>query len=293
MKFETDSHFLIGKMHINSGKPCQDHALSGNITESAAYAIVTDGCSTGHHTDMGSRILSFATVNAIKEEWERTRDFTRDTTSSRIAFQQQVGIQSQRRILGLSTMDLLATCVYVAVSETGGYIHVQGDGVFAVQTKKGEIFMTRLDWQDNKPCYPVYAEDSYRSYIAAQGGDLTQPALMVQNWSREVDGSYQEVFSQEVSLADGLLGWKQDISSEELVDLEYISVFSDGITQIEGIDWKDAVSQALAFKSPNGEFVKRRLNRMTRDSEKLGKGPLDDIACACVKVSQQQTLPLP
>ena len=64
-RFYVDDYFHIGQMHLGSGKPCQDYSFSGIIDE-GAFAIVSDGCSTGRHTDVGARIIVLSTVNAIQ-----------------------------------------------------------------------------------------------------------------------------------------------------------------------------------------------------------------------------------
>ncbi len=48
---ETNSFYQIGKEH----KVCEDYASCG--IEPFPYAILSDGCSTGKNTDIGSRIL--------------------------------------------------------------------------------------------------------------------------------------------------------------------------------------------------------------------------------------------
>jgi len=58
------------------------------------------------------------------------------------------------------------------------------------------------------------------------------------------------------------------------------------VTQIDGVDWKDAVVQFLAFKNTAGEFAKRRMIRGIKDANKKGRGPFDDISYAVIGVQQ-------
>jgi hypothetical protein len=286
--YEVDSHYLIGIRHINSGKPCQDHALSGLLDGGAAFAIAADGCSSGRHTDMGARLMTFATARAIRAQWTMTQKSVGDQTPDEIAFYQRVGIDGVKTTLGLNLQDLLATCVYAFVSPEGGFIHVQGDGVFAYKLRSGEIVMSRFDWQNNAPCYPAYAADNYASYINAQGGKVDVLALTPENWQLSPKGDLTELRQEKISLGNGIRGITKRFTAKELAEIEYIAVFSDGVTQIENLEWQKAVSQLLAFKTTAGEFATRRLIRAVKDAEQLGKGPIDDIAYAVIKIPSPQ-----
>ena len=63
-----------------------------------------------------------------------------------------------------------------------------------------------------------------------------------------------------------------------------VSAVSNGVTQVDGMDWRDVVAELLSFKSTEGDFVKRRMNRFLKDCQKHGKGPIDDIAIGDRKV---------
>lgn len=286
--FTTDSHFLIGKSHITSGKPCQDFALSGLLEFDAAFAIAADGCSTGRHTDMGSRVLTFATARAIQAHWTTTRKSFGPKVPDEIAFFQQVGTGGVQTTLGLDLRDLLATCVYGFVSPEGGFVHLQGDGVYAFRLKSGAVIMTRFDWDNNAPCYPAYAVDNFRGYIKSQGDDVDALAMTSETVEFNSEGEEIGRLTDQISLGIGIRGITKPITPKELEGIEFIAVFSDGVTQIENLEWQLAVQQLLAFKTTAGEFATRRLTRMVKDAEKLGRGPLDDIAYAVIKVPELQ-----
>lgn len=67
MDYKTNHAFHIGAQHLSLGKPCQDYAVSGSINDTTAYAIVSDGCSSGGETDIGARIVALATKRALEE----------------------------------------------------------------------------------------------------------------------------------------------------------------------------------------------------------------------------------
>ncbi len=49
---------------------------------------------------------------------------------------------------------------------------------------------------------------------------------------------------------------------------------------------RGAVSSLLAFKNTTGEFAKRRMIRGIKDFHQVGRGPIDDISFAVVRIEQ-------
>ena len=288
IRFETDHYFQIGASHLSAGKPCQDYALSGS-NNLVACAIVSDGCSTGRHTDVGSRVLTFSTLQAIRDH-AKASNGALDTAMVSITSRQQQILSTSRALLGLERDDMLATCAYVYVSQLGGFVHVQGDGVVGTKYRDGTIHMTRYEWANNTPFYPSYGDGSIEQFIGVHGGDLDSHRITRDFAIRspDPDRSLWDSVSSTHPLRQGLEGMVITITPEELSQIEYIAVFSDGATQVEGCDWKDVVTNLLSFKSSTGEFAKRRMIREIKEMQKIGKGPIDDIAFGVVRVLTSQ-----
>jgi hypothetical protein len=47
------------------------------------------------------------------------------------------------------------------------------------------------------------------------------------------------------------------------------------------------VLDLLGFNSTTGEFAKRRLNQFVKQAQKIGKGPMDDIAYAVIHIEPE------
>lgn len=267
MNLSTDHHFSIGDQHLRQGKPCQDYATSG-IFENYAYAIVSDGCSSGGETDIGSRLTALSTAVAIKNH-------------------QDINIiQSQMyRALELKREDMLATCLYASISEDGGFIHVLGDGIIAWKEKNGSVAMKKLDWAGNAPLYPIYKEDNFSSFMRFHDGEDVF-AFTAEKWLYEPEKGYEFVGKTAFTVADGIKGYSEFFSKERILNenIEFIAVFSDGVTQIENMDWKDTVTELLAYKSIAGAFVKRRVISFLKNGALTGKKPIDDLACASIHI---------
>lgn len=282
MKFYTDHYFQIGSAHYTSGKPCQDYSLSGS-NELISCAIISDGCSTGRHTDVGSRILTLSTLQAIRDH-AKASGGALDTAVVSITSRQQQIIGTARLMLGLERVDMLATCAYIYLTQQGGFTHVQGDGVVALKFRDGQIRMHRYEWANNTPFYPSYGDGGIDTFIGAHGGDLDAIRVSLHTTFRNTEGKYVDEDPKGLSLRGGLEGMLLSISRDELEQIEFVVVFSDGVTQIEGVDWRDAVSTFLSFKNTTGDFAKRRMIRGIKDMQQSGRGPVDDISYAVVRI---------
>lgn len=279
--FTTDDHHLIGSMHVTAGKPCQDYALSG-VYGTTAYAIVSDGCSSGGETDVGARLVSLAISSAIRK-----------LTSMRIPFlagdvhdEQKITLHQLRTLLPLTTEDLLATCVYVCLTPRGGFVSVRGDGAVAFKWTDGSITLYQFSWPNNTPFYPAYGLDGTKPFVDAHGGDLFARVLTEEVWSYDPAGVFSPQDTKHHSIQNGIQGIQLPVSV--LHTLDSIAVFSDGVSCVEHVDWMEVVRELLAFKSVEGAFAKRRMIRFVQDARKIGKGPMDDIAYAVIRVTHDE-----
>ncbi|MFZ1720006.1 MAG: protein phosphatase 2C domain-containing protein [Candidatus Moraniibacteriota bacterium] len=290
IRLSADHHFSIGREHVGSGKPCQDHALS-MYEDGMACAVISDGCSAGGETDMGARVLTFGSIAAIRAYYDRhdNINFSSDTGEhgvvTEVGVQQRIVLGTVRHALGLARDDMLATCGYAFATREGGVIHLVGDGVIATKARDGSVSIFRYDW-GKVPFYPQYREESGGAGYVREHGDPTTPALFEEHWS------YDPISKEFVcrgtvahAVIDGMRGITQSISKETLTDyIDVIAVFTDGVLRVDGVDWKDVVIALLSFKTTKGVFVKRRMIRALKDFCNQGKGPMDDIAYAVIHV---------
>lgn len=264
MRLHTDCSFRIGAQHLRSGLPCQDYALAESW-RNRAHALVSDGCSSGARTDIGARVVALAQQQA----WRFDHNFKQT-------------VEITQTILGLSDSDLLATKVCVAVTSFGVFAEIHGDGVVAFRHRDGGLRIVRLEWDRNMPSYPIYAADNYEPFAYDHGGLDVGAAKVI-----EVrDGALSERMMQVQSVMRGY-------RFTEHTDISAVAVFSDGVCQVDGVDsngvinWIDVVTELMAFKTKKGDFVKRRMNAFLRDVEKIGRGPIDDIAMAAIVIEEE------
>ncbi|WP_050400456.1 protein phosphatase 2C domain-containing protein [Bradyrhizobium embrapense] len=270
MRFTVDHSFHIGSQHLRGGMPCQDYALSHTDSDFFAAAIISDGCSSGGKTDVGSRVVAHSTLTAIIENPhldERSIDRHCHDRDRRAMM-----------ALCLKPEDMLATSLYIAIWGDRAISRVVGDGVIAAVHRDGRLVMNKIDWANNMPVYRAYERrDNYRDFISAHGGpDALGFSQHVVSWDGE--------FSLPHPVEAGLVGTSID---HDLQMFRLIAVFSDGVTQVDGMDWREVVTQLMSFKSTGGAFVKRRMLRFLKDCQAHGKGPIDDIAMACIHIDHE------
>lgn len=280
--FNADHHFVIGQEHVTQGKPCQDHALSFSDGGSAGI-VVADGCSSGGETDMGARVLTFGTIAAMHAC--RVEKYTDLALVAQVIAQKGCeALASSRTMFGLAREDTLATCAYAYATKDGCTVTLFGDGVLACKYRDGTIVMSRFDWANNTPFYPAYSGDDDKSFAIAHGGDDVL-AFSEERWSFAEAKGFMLDSERKLPLSEGARGVTRHFSRSECETLESVAVFTDGVTRIDGVDWKEAVCVLLAFRNTAGVFAKRRMNSVLREMRKEGKWPLDDIAYAVIGVT--------
>jgi hypothetical protein len=290
MRFVADNHFVIGANHVAAGTPCQDYASSG-IEKDVAFAIVSDGCSKGARTDVGSRIMVLTTQAAVINHPPATELASVLRDPNEINQMQRLLMGTAGQVLGLGREDLLATSVLAHLTQEGGFVHIRGDGVVARVYSDGLIVFNRYDWALNSPFYPIYpyADEGNRVFISHHGGDLDAVALTEVVRTYKPNGECVEETRQH-TLGEGIHGITIPISISEIEEggLEFVAVFTDGVTQVEGVEWYDAAKDLLAFKSLEGEFATRRMIKFLKTVHAYGKGPLDDLAYAVIQLRQKE-----
>ncbi|HKX73594.1 MAG TPA: protein phosphatase 2C domain-containing protein [Candidatus Saccharimonadales bacterium] len=281
---QTDSHFMIGVTHDGDGMPCQDYARS-LVVDGAAFAIVSDGCSTGGETDNGSRIVANAAARALRQHWQVVRNPFAEGTVERISLEQRIVMGSSREMQDLVQADLYATSLYAYYTTAGGVIHILGDGVVAWEDANGVLTMVRFDWlkpdvsRPPAPFYPAYYADGYKDFTAYYNDDRVTPYLIAETWVwKPGDPVAVKTDTTSYTVPQGINGPVLILPPH----LRKIVVFTDGVTQVQNIEWHDAVRQLVAFKNTNGAFATRRMRRFYNDAKKLGRGALDDLSYAVI-----------
>ncbi len=282
ISLNVDAHFVIGGLHIRQNKPCQDHANSG-VTEDAAFIVVSDGCSTGGHTDIGARIITSASGVALKEQITNNHhNFQPDSIKERI---KELSFNAQA-LLGLDKKDLQATCLYALVNAQGGLIHVLGDGMVILKYRDENIVFRSFNWQGNMPYYPSYIGVDMEQFITTHRNIEEANKSLVIRESFVLPDTEPTTTEHLVPLEEAIKGYVLHFDRAMLEELDSIILCSDGVESFrsdEGaIETLKVVKEISSFKTSTGDFVKRRLTRLLDTFAKEGIKAFDDVACAAI-----------
>lgn len=274
LKLTTDHIFHIGQQHLRSGMPCQDYAVSG-LAPDGAYAIVSDGCSGGGRTEVGAQILTLASALALRERAGKSQREASDEA--------YWSMRAAREVLALNQNDMLATLVVARAGskEGGACVDFIGDGACAFGYRDGSFDVIRVEWQNNTPLYLAYRDDNNEGFIRAHGGGYSF-ACNIDRVHFSANGERRDLPRMGLPIQLALdLGVYVLPGAERL---DFIAAFTDGVSQVDGMDWTDVIRELLAFKSRHGDFAKRRMHGFLRDAAKRGRGPLDDIGYAVIQI---------
>ncbi len=286
----VDHSFHIGEQHRKIGKPCQDYALSGLLDEQTAYAIVSDGCSSGGMTDIGARLVALATRRALTELHIKNGFPAKDEHVSAINKLRDSYLEDYRRVLDLTHKDLLATCLWAVANKDMAFAHATGDGMIALQYED-ELFLESFEWAKNMPFYPAYKignmVDSFKNVLADEPEPFTD---ILESTSPTGMGGIPDGFLSTHDVATGMRGvgtWWAIHNTDCSGNLQTIALFSDGVKQVREMSYQTVAAGLLAFKSTTGAFAVRRMNRFLKDIEKIGGSPIDDIAFAVIHIADK------
>lgn len=291
MSLATDHTFHIGEQHVRTGKPCQDYTLSGTVGDTLAYAIVSDGCSSGGLTDIGARLMVLATKRALLEVLSQGIIPEDKAAILAVNHARDTYLQQYQTELGLDITDMLATCLWAVATKDLVLAHVTGDGVVAIQYDH-DLVLHSFNWDKNTPYYPAYAwDDSCERFKAVHAKNET-PLTHVEEYTLpagqggEPDGFYS-AYSVEVGMSGFIIARGHSKPYDFPGNIQSVALFSDGVTQVDKLSIPETVRQLMAFKSTSGQFATRRMNRFLTDVKKTGRGPLDDIAYTVITLEHK------
>ena len=266
----ADGAFRIGKTHA----VCQDYVLAQGGQSPRVF--LADGCSSSPDTDIGARLL--VRLAATEEQRAEARGLSGDICIQKIVEK----ARKQTALLGLETRALDATLLHLRSEGDQWVAWIHGDGVLAWADNEGRIHAVSLTYSSSYPNYPNYlADPGRRAAFCAQNDNERQseeivllPEGRVQAVSVTTEPGDAPVYRRTGFLKDTL----------------WVALLSDGVhsfvrtDEIEGrltttpIPWHTALRELLAFKSLNGAFVQRRLQRFSQECEARRWQHRDDIA---------------
>jgi hypothetical protein len=274
---------MIGKTHL----VCEDYALDGNRL--FPYVIISDGCSSSCHTDVGARLLSLCLEDVLVRIVNK-KGIPSDKLHDYYHYIGNTAIQnaySKSRSLGLDPqcLDASASLAFKEPLSKKFITYMYGDGHIIHKGINGRMTHVRIGFEKETPFYLSYTSDSgkvktyddFSRKINPRGNIKTTTITVYENDGLEKTTDLKKYNCPTIFTFDGL-------------NTDFLAIASDGIgtfasPQKGGIPAEEAVKEVLAFRLTNGRFVKRRLKRAIECYNKQGVYNHDDISLGVIKVN--------
>ena len=248
----ADGVYMIGKTH----SVCQDYVVTNN-----SYVILSDGCSTSPDTDIGSRLLVKAAEHHIQSN---PNPETLHQEAARLAL-------DWARALGLAPQTIDATLLTAFRSGEDLIVSCSGDGVIVTETISGIREIYEISYPAGYPFYPAYLHQPDRLATLIQAGSSTKD---IKQYS-----------------SAGLSGIRHcdrpiHVMRLSAKDFRFVALISDGVRSffttanksVESVSWSNVIPELMSFKSWNGAFVARRVNRFMKDCQAKDWHHADDLS---------------
>lgn len=264
MNIFTDSLYRIGSSH----KVCEDYALNDDEKK---IIIVSDGCSGANNSDIGARIIAQSAVKVIKASSDEE---LYEITS--LEFTQRINAIADKAIqtLGMNKACLSATLLVAFYIPSIDIIRViiVGDGFLFLKITDTDAKVFKSDFSKDYPLYPAYLKSSmhYEQYVKAQS---LASQIIDQDW---IDEKAPE--NIDLNIEKNVVDLR--INANEL---EWLMLSSDGISTFQDLLFVDVLTNTCAIKSMQGEFVKRRANKML-NKEFANHNHTDDFSLAGISI---------
>lgn len=259
----TDTFLKVGKQH----PVCEDYILAGE--QPLPYVILADGCSSSKHTDVGARLLCHSVkflleLNLVSKrlpEYDGIADFAIHNA------------KPATDLLHLDPSCLDATLITAFVYENTVHVYMYGDGnIIAVDRTSKNVSLYQASYGRNAPNYISYRADEQRRelYKSLQGNERKVVVKSILNG--------ELVAELELTRPYSTFEFPLDMYECVLVTSDGIETFLDQANPGSSIPMQRIAQELTAFKNPHGEFIKRRLKRMTQMFEERSIYHFDDLS---------------
>lgn len=221
--------------------------------------ILSDGCSSTQHTDIGSRIL----VHSLLASPDINQALTK----------------AQNVCINLNLpLECLATTILTLTAENDDiYFNMIGDGCCISRKRySGELEFFNFEFESGAPYYLLYELADKVNYIKEFGQKF------------KINGIIQEENLLDV-YPMGLVCKKFPITEYDLV-----AIFSDGVNSFQQIkdnktlpiSRETIANELLSIKGFAGSFVQRRCQKAFATFDRLGYRHYDDFSMGVIKIGE-------
>lgn len=260
-----DTHYVIGHSHLNN----EDFAIAG---DEFPYVILSDGCSSSDHSDIGARMVAMAASEYLDNHLSLDDAPDPECLATYVALKSEAAA----RVIGAPASSIDATLLIAYVKNDTVYVYAYGDGSLLIESTRGIQSLTTIDYSHNAPYYPAYRANAVRNreYIESSQGEVK---------TVNIDGT--ETISPV---------FEPTVLTFPVSELGKLILFSDGVSSFintqsaQSIETASIANDLSSFRNTKGDFVKRKVKRVLKNFAKAGVFNSDDISVAAMIFQQEE-----
>jgi hypothetical protein len=285
----SDSIYLQGKHFSNPELSCQDYALDLEKEDESGIIVVSDGCSSTSHSDLGARILSHLAATEIKNN---------QPIGPHLIFKAHQSLLSLGFTKKEDIFEALCTTLLIAEEKENEIaIHTWGDGTICAQYED-YFHAINIEYLINAPYYLVY--DAFPEFKKEYQTSYPKNKKLISALKFKVKDC--DKFISSTSFCYDYLEVLESNNLETSYDCDFSSFFpknglqkillmSDGLRSFQSfidgkyqeIIWERIMIQILNSWEKNfyGSLTKRMVS-LKNKWEELGWVMNDDLAVGCL-----------
>lgn len=270
MTKHSDSFFQRADDHT----VCQDFAVASSFEE-LTFAIVSDGCSSAPHSDLGAHLMTAALSQYVWEGCNFSRSYAMAAGH----------VNGVRSTLGLPTTTMYATLLLACSDGNNLQSALQGDGFVVARRKSGLYDVIHHEMRSKPaPYYPAYWTDyDDSSNYSKKFADIK----MIKD-QYLFDPQTGLLNSKEVNVELDYI--EPTVYTFPAQDYDMVTVFSDGLAGFytgtpedkKMVSLGNVCKELLNFKGINGAFIQRRMQFFFKRVADLRWRTADDFSCGAV-----------
>jgi len=278
---EIDSCFFGCESH----PICEDYAYHRKFSDDISISMISDGCSSGDRTDIGSRIMCVLIDKIIDEEFDNLKLISNDTQRVISFIVSKFLFKLDHFLKFFSTVEninsLLATSIINIKLKDNIIVIIMGDG-YIVKKFNNAFAIHKYTYPKNTPFYPIYGCNildmkTYVSQFNIQDKIKDEFTLCDLNFEKVLDYQVDEFNIKESTVISAIT-----VEGEDKKELESIFVMSDGLGSfLEGnkkVSEFDILKEIFNFKTKKGKFLTRRMKSLLSELNEKGIKNMDDIS---------------
>lgn len=277
--FTSTSDVFFTRGHGVGHDVCQDYALVV-----ADGVVLSDGCSSAPHTDLGARLLCHAAAH------EQTHEATLQRATEAL------------RALGVPRPDCLSATLlrvqHMPLSRCSRRpvlgVRVSGDGVVIGRRRQGLYIAYHVEFTSGAPRYACYdIEPSWRSRYILDFVETPLPGLSAPPYvERTTRWSQVDANPAEWTRAIRDRAEEPQTFAFDVTDFDLVLILSDGVASFRTTEGPVPLRQVVdllvrTFKNYKGTFVKRTARAFLKQAEKLGWAHDDDFSIAGIRIQSE------